>query len=322
MAYRFKLKEELQDGVRRIAVEQIEKALSAPNGKSDRVVWVHETRKSLKRLRSLLRLVRAGLGERAWREENGALRLIARNLSGQRDRDVLRQTMAALTEHAGAGLDDAVDWLEASLAKEAPRRKSPDERSAAAAIAGAIADLGAAHERLSRIDLHGSLADVVAQGLVRAQRTGRMALARLEADATDDNLHELRKSVQIYQRQHGLIQAAWPELQAVRVATARACAQRLGEAQDLAVLASVVKAERDAAGDDKRDVANRLLSACRHRHGELREGVLPVVHRLLALRPKAAGAEFAACWGAAIVLGGTNTVALVGKVASADRGKA
>lgn len=308
MAYRFKLKEDLQDGVRRIAVEQIDKALSAPHGKADRVGWVHETRKSLKRLRSLLRLVRSGLGERAWREENGALRLIARNLSGLRDQDVLRQTMLGLANHSGKDLDAAIAWLELSLGKDAGRRKSPDERSAAATIASAIADLRMVRDRLAEIDVAGDLPAVLAKGLVDCQRAGRGALARLEADACDDNLHELRKCVQIYQRHHTLVQAAWPELQAVRTGQARQCAQLLGEAQDLAVLASLVKAQRNDAEDEQRDLAEHLLTACRLRQAELRDGVLPAVHRLLALRPKAAGAELEACWPAALALAAAKPV--------------
>ena len=318
MAYRFKLKEDLQHGVRRIAVEQVEKALSAPHGKADRVVWVHETRKSLKRLRSLLRLVRDGLGERTWREENAALRLIARNLSSLRDRDVLRQTLAVLADHADEDLGHAVAWLEASITKEPGRARSSDEKSSAAAVAAALADLGAARDRMSGINVEGSHTEVLAQGLARAQRSGREALARLEADATDDNLHELRKSVQIYQRQHALVQAAWPELQAVRIETARACAQRLGEAQDLAVLGGARKVQRSSAQGAERDLADQLLAACRARQAELRDGALPAVHRLLALRPKAAGAELAACWQAAMASGATKAETAAAKRKSVE----
>ena len=70
MGYRFKLKEGLREGVRRIAAEQIEKMLGAPHKGNDRVAWVHETRKTMKRTRALLRCVRSGLADGVFREEN------------------------------------------------------------------------------------------------------------------------------------------------------------------------------------------------------------------------------------------------------------
>ncbi len=53
MAFRFKLGEPFDEGSRRIAVEQIERAQSSLHDKrGDQAIAVHETRKSLKRLRA------------------------------------------------------------------------------------------------------------------------------------------------------------------------------------------------------------------------------------------------------------------------------
>ena len=67
MAFRFKLAEPFEEGCKRIAREQIERAQCQLKGSGDPVVAVHETRKSLKRLRALLRLIRPALGEEAYR---------------------------------------------------------------------------------------------------------------------------------------------------------------------------------------------------------------------------------------------------------------
>lgn len=300
MAYRFKLREDLQDGVRRIAVEQLEKALAAPNGKADRVEWVHETRKALKRTRSLLRVVREGLGDERWREENAALRLIAGRLSRLRDRDVLLQTLDNFAADGGADLAEAMAWLATSLDKGRKRAAAP-EKSATATVGKAIAALAKARGRLARIDIDGHLPEVLALGLARCQRTGRTALARLELDPSPENLHELRKSVQTFQRQHALAAAAWPEAQAVRVETARASAQMLGQAQDLSVLAGAVKAHRGSTRRE-RALAERILEASRTKQAELREAVLPTVARLMALKPKAAAEELVTCWNAALAI--------------------
>lgn len=301
MAYRFKLREDLRDGVRRIAAEQLDKALAAPHGKSDRAVWVHETRKGLKRIRSLLRAVRDGLGEPRWRDENAALRLIAGKLSALRDRDVVRQTMADLTAGGGADLGEAMAWFEKRLEREGGPRATAPGKAASATVSKSIEALSKARERLSQIELDGTLPEVLALGFERCQRTARNALARLELDPSEENLHELRKSVQTYQRQHALTQAVWPEAQAVRIETARSCAQMLGQAQDLSVLSGMVKAHRGRAHRERAH-ADCILEASREKQARLRAAVLPAVARLLALKPKAAAGELVTCWRAALAM--------------------
>lgn len=301
MAYRFKLREELCDGVRRIAAEQLDKALASPHGKSDRVIWVHETRKSLKRIRSLLRAVRDGLGEPRWRDENAALRLIAGKLSGLRDRDVVRQTMADLVAGGQADLAEAMVWFGKRLEQERGRRATALGKAASATVNKSVEALSKARERLSRIDVEGTLPEVLALGFERCQRVARGALARLELDPSEENLHELRKSVQTYQRQHALAQAVWPEVQAVRVVTARTCAQMLGQAQDLSVLSGMVKAHRGRARRD-RALADCILEASRVKQSQLRDAALPAVARLLALKPKSAAGELVTCWHAALAM--------------------
>lgn len=303
MAYRFKLKESLRDGVRRIAVEQIEKVLAAPHKGDDRVAWVHEARKSMKRTRALLKCVRSGLSDRVFREENAALAEIARGLSGLRDRDVMAGTMASL-EGQTDKLDAALDWLKSRLhpSVDEPAARTPSARSADAAVRQAVKALEKAGGRLAKIEVSGEIVDVVGAGLRSSQRTGREALARLTLEATDDDVHDLRKAVQVYQRQQTLVHAVWPEIQDVRVEAARALAQLLGEAQDLAVLAATARAlaEAEASKDDQ--PGERVVAACRERQELIRTVAMPMAARLFAKRPAAVEREMKACWEAAVSL--------------------
>ncbi len=59
---------------------------------------VHDTRKAIKRLRALLRLLEEELGQRAYTRENDALRDIAQRLSGARDAAVMLATLDGLIE--------------------------------------------------------------------------------------------------------------------------------------------------------------------------------------------------------------------------------
>ena len=70
-AYRLRRKEDPAAGVRRIAYGRIDDALEhARDRDSDPVGSVHEVRKDLKKLRSLLRLLRPNIPKKLYRREN------------------------------------------------------------------------------------------------------------------------------------------------------------------------------------------------------------------------------------------------------------
>lgn len=77
MAYRFDLQERSGDGFHRIALEQIGSAERILLRSSKPHAAVHGARKSIKRTRSLLRLVRPLIGETTFHRENARLRGIA-----------------------------------------------------------------------------------------------------------------------------------------------------------------------------------------------------------------------------------------------------
>jgi hypothetical protein len=85
--YRLKHGESAKNGIRRIAAGRAGHARdqlgAARNGSF--AAGVHEARKDMKKLRSALRLVRDGIGEKAYRRENHRYRDAARRLSGIRD---------------------------------------------------------------------------------------------------------------------------------------------------------------------------------------------------------------------------------------------
>ncbi|MGE0700427.1 MAG: CHAD domain-containing protein [Hyphomicrobiaceae bacterium] len=305
MAYRFKLKESLRQGCRRIACEQIDLVKSGPRPDLAREVWVHETRRTMKRTRALLKLVRSGCRPEDYKRENAALQAIARSLSGMRDRDVIHQTMSGLSGTGGRKLDAALAWLAAVLSSDDDGSSGGDTPAAtdpAEAIEGVITALAEARERLSNIEVEGDVAEVLAAGLADCQRRGRKALARLEADnRSDEALHDLRKAVQTYQRQQALVSPVWPALQEVRVKAARDLARLLGSVQDLAVLAAEAARRADGA-EGRPDASARIAKACRKRQDDLEAIALPVARRLFAPSPKSVAAELACGWAAAIAL--------------------
>src|SRR5215218_6380456 len=99
---RFRLRdgESAPNGIQRIACGQLDMSIERLEGATDEDTGtaVHETRKSLKRLRTTVRLARGELGDEVYRRENVAFRDAGRRLAGTRDSQVVLETLDALSE--------------------------------------------------------------------------------------------------------------------------------------------------------------------------------------------------------------------------------
>jgi CHAD domain-containing protein len=297
MVFRFKLAEPFEDGVRRIAREQIERAQSQLKAPEDPVVAVHETRKSLKRLRALLRLIRPALGEAAYREENTKLREIGGGLSSTRDRHVLLETLIKLEANsslARKGLDQAVrNVLQLANGKDTPAVED-------AAIKQAHGRLGEAKRRFAQLKLNGKGFDIVGPGLEVSYRKARRAFHRAYAEPSDEAFHEWRKGTQQHWRHMALLSRAWQGCLNARVAEARTLSQLLGDDHDLALFIGFVHSEQ-ACGLSGAQVA-ALEKVARQRQGELRTVAYPRGMRLFAEGAGSLRRRIAAYWEAAVAL--------------------
>ena len=99
MGYRFKRDESVTAGVRRIAREELDEAvrqLSHAQSK-DGDEAIHEARKSVKKVRALMRLVQPEMGD-AYREETRTLRGAGRKLSELRDASSVIESLEKLQQ--------------------------------------------------------------------------------------------------------------------------------------------------------------------------------------------------------------------------------
>jgi CHAD domain-containing protein len=239
----------------------------------------HEARKDLKKVRSLLRLVRSGLDRDAYRAENDRPRSIARSLAGRRDADVLVQTAAAFGERHGGRLPATVfeSVRERLAAHAAQQRDGVEER--------ALAALAAAAQRTAAWPVEACDADVLARGAVRAYRRGRRAMNRAERDPTNENLHEWRKRVKDLWYHARLLRDAWPPVVKASADEAHALSDLLGDDHDLAVLAAQFAGDGAASHVPLDEGLVADLIARDRVHLQQRARVLG--RRLYAERPKA-----------------------------------
>jgi CHAD domain-containing protein len=221
----------------RIARGRIDDAAEQLSGHArDRAAAVHEARKDLKKLRSLLRLARPALGSKLYRRENGRFRDLGRALSDARDAEVKLQTLGAL-RNAGVAAD-GIDEYKQALARERAAAEATEET-----LDEAIAELESARDALDEWDLNGWRP--TGKGLRRAYRRGRKALAAVRAEPSDAAVHEWRKRSKDLWYHLRLLRDGRPEVLAPAADRAHELSDLIGDHHDLAVLAEDVKARRD-----------------------------------------------------------------------------
>jgi CHAD domain-containing protein len=293
MAFRFKLGEPFDEGCRRIAVEQIERAQSLLLGRGDHAIAVHETRKALKRLRALLRLIRPAMGEDTFKAENAQLREVGLSLSGARDRHILLETVSKLEGASHLGRRGLAESLRQTIA-------AANGEGAPLTMRQAHARLSEAKKRLAGLPIAGNGFEVVAPGLERSYRRARRAFTEAYRQPTDEAFHEWRKGAQAHWRQMTLLSRAWPDYLGARAVEARRLSQLLGDDHDLAILIAFVHS--DAAAGLRGEEAALVERAARRRQAELREAAKPRGERLFAASPKRLRRSIGIYWDAAVAL--------------------
>jgi CHAD domain-containing protein len=284
MAYRFVPADaSVQDAVRRIAAGQLDRALrslSGPEGHAPAAI--HGVRKSVKKLRGLIRLARPGF--RDYDRENAALRGVGHSLAALRDSDVMAQTLANLADGTMA-----FPTLAAALADEGAARRDP--AAIAAAIGAAEATLRDIAARAPHWRIRGEGFDTPARALARSHAAAARAMGRLTSPPRPEEIHDWRKRAKDVLYQMQLIEPFWPALLSVRVRETDRLTEILGEFNDIAVLMT-----RAAATPLPADEAMHLETRAGLRQAELLAGALPLGRRLLAGDPAAMAALWTDLW--------------------------
>ncbi|MFC0677731.1 CHAD domain-containing protein [Lysobacter korlensis] len=282
MSFRLLESEGLEEGLRRIAAEQLAAAIQSGAGHDAATKTPHALRKRCKRMRGLLRLVRGSFG--AYHEEQRALRDAARLVAPMRDADACIEALdrlVALDEARGSPTDikEIRAWLDSSRAAAG----GPAEQQRAVAQV-----VGALQQQLERVPdwtLQSDRFDAIAPGLLRTFRTGRDALKRARARPTPGRLHELRKHVKYHRFQLELLRGAWPGPLAAWAREARCLGDILGEHHDYAMLASAL---RDHAPGASITLASaQLMPIMEARSRELERDAIRLASRLYCEKPAA-----------------------------------
>jgi CHAD domain-containing protein len=304
------------EGLRRIAIGQLDNALDLLEGEIEpggAAHAVHETRKALKRLRALMRLLEQELPPRSFAVENACLRDMGRRLAGARDAEVVLGTLEQLLRRhpRKLGRRRSVARLRQQLAAERDRAASSALLGDAATRRQVIAELRALRSRVLqwRLPERPGMA-LAAAGVSRIYRQGRRRYRRAARGKGERTraMHEWRKRVKDLRHVAEMLDRRDPGADRARRGRRRreagrrrklreagrirrlakradALGEMLGEDHDLAVFAERIRSDpRIQLGRGARRTLLRLIA---RRRRQLRRRALRDGARLYRRRPKA-----------------------------------
>ncbi len=304
--------ERLSDGLRRLSLEELDRAIGGLLAGSDVDVAVHEARKSMKRLRAVLRMIRDELGEERYRHENDLLRNTARLIAPVRDSAVLLKTISTIRSRFGAHLKrSAFETLLSNLDRrhsEARAQLIEDPvllrhvvyalRSARARYRVWPAETDPRETWRAEPAAHSF--DTMRGGLRRTYRRGRKEMRVAASDPTAHNFHWWRKRVKYLRHQMELLRPMFPEVLDGYIAALDHLGELLGEEHDLAELVALVT-ERPELCADAAEVT-LITALAEHRRSELQAEALAIGRKAYAESPKAFANRLEAYWSSSFAL--------------------
>jgi hypothetical protein len=188
------------NGLRRIALGQLDLAIELLRGESPLAPEeaVHETRKALKRLRALMRLLEGEIGAKRATRERAVLRDAAGALAGARDAEVMVNTLDALMRRRSRELGRRRGLIELREHLRNERRTATAQTLGDSVTRTEVAqELSALRARVAQWQLRDRSADrLLGYGLQRIYHAGRDGRRRAGARKPGPRaLHKWRKHV-------------------------------------------------------------------------------------------------------------------------------
>jgi CHAD domain-containing protein len=295
MAYRLKPNEAVPDGIRRIVLEEIESASQglASSAESDaRDEAVHEARKSVKKIRGILRLVGPQIGP-VYRKENRRLRDIGRQLSELRDAAAILEIFDGIARQEASGVD-AATLAAVRRGLELDKEETEQKLDAERVVARARRALMATGKRVPEWPLKKDGWEGLAPGLQETYRRGRRALKKAQSNGSPERLHDLRKRAKDHWYHVRLLENIWTELMQAHENSLRNLETWLGDDHNIVVLEEKVAANPERYGDP--DNLQAFVNAAKQHQEKLRADALALAVRLYAEKPGAFTRSLAKLW--------------------------
>lgn len=296
MSYQLKPQESVPDGVRRIVLERLEKAIAqlTQDAEENPDEAIHGARKRFKEIRAVVRLVRDELGADVYQQENARFRDVGRQLSSLRDAQVRIETLDDLVKHFEAAIaPDAFrsihDILEADY--QATRKVVLQQKNQLESV---VSTLQTAQRHIQNWPLKQEGWSAMGSSLKRVYQRGYQGLNRAGDRPTPENLHEWRKRVKYLWYHTRILKPIWPGTMSELSDQLKDLADALGDDHDLAVLRQFIADQPELFnGEDQLGV---LLALINRRQFELQTAARHLGQRIYAESPKKFVARLKSYW--------------------------
>ncbi len=284
MVFALQPEEPVAQGILRVLLEQIDSAAGyLSTQEHDAVEAVHQTRKSLKRVRTMLRLLRQALGKSTYAKENACFSALGKKLSPLRDTHMHCEVVARLGQHtADSPYHEAIAPVEQAL-----KARRLEQSLSETLLYEMLGELERARARIKAWDLNHLQSDLrasLARGTRRMAKRARRAYALAYKEPTDPHFHNWRKRIKDLYYAARLFYMTRPGKLAPIVDMLDRLDEDLGDEHDLGLLAQVLHNDPQAMGGAV-PVALLLQLAARRR-AELRTTLRPIGAALHKKRPK------------------------------------
>lgn len=282
MSYRLQPDESLPAGMTRVVYEQLDQAIAAlSNTEQDVHTSIHEARKSLKKVRAVLRLMRGELGK-MYKTENTRFRDAGRKLSDLRDAEARIETLDQMRDMFGDALKpERFGALRADLVRQRENIFASidiDRR-----IAESLEMLHAGRNQVETWPLKRSSFKAVRPGLTQIYRRGRQGFDLAYSEPTVEHFHDWRKRVKDHWYHVRLLRNIWPDVMKSYEDELDHLSDLLGDDHDLAVFRETLLAEENNVNGG--DATHKLMELIAQRQAELRTEAATLGQRIFAERP-------------------------------------
>jgi CHAD domain-containing protein len=283
--------------------EQLDRVLDELADPVDAEAAVHTSRKSIKRSRALVRLIRDSMGRDTYRQVNRGLRDAARALAPMREATIRLATFDANRELFIGRVDPDVlsrtrDCFVAE--RDAAYPDGTIDEATRSAVGTAIEHarkvLAAwAEEAAQRHSGNGAEEFAcLAHGLDRVYRRGREGMKASAVSGDFNEFHEWRKRVKYLRYQLEYLNALEPDVLGETTERLHEIDARLGDAHDLWVLGNCIEAHPDCCMD--RDMREVYVDVTDQKRRDLDAGALELGAPIYAEDPKAFVARIRGYW--------------------------
>ena len=274
MSYRIEKDEALSAALRRIAAEEVTRALTELQ-QPNRVEAMHNTRKALKRLRSLLRTLREAFPRESFQRENRRLAGAGRKIAPLRDVHVQLQTLDKLRSNSAP--------VAREIARSWQRREDTYLRKIPALRRAVRQALAASQRTFAALPARFVTAAGLAAGLKRIYKQGRAGFKVAVQQKTSESLHEWRKQAKILGHSLTLIEALSPKTAGDMIKDIEELCKALGEDHDLLLVWQAL--QRKEAGHSARD-HRRLSKRIVNKRRRLQADAIKLGRRIFNQKPR------------------------------------